>query len=214
MLAVSEIFKSIQGETTRAGLPCVFVRTAGCNLHCTWCDTEYARTGQGTELSVGEVFRRIRGLGGPLACITGGEPMLQAEAVCELARRLLEEGWTVMLETNGSIDTSAVPDRTVVVMDVKCPGSGEAEAVLPSNLKRLGPEDEVKFVILNRTDFDWAVAFLKQHGLLGGPHVLFGPVAGRLAPRTLAEWILESGLPIRLQMQLHRLLWPEAERGV
>jgi 7-carboxy-7-deazaguanine synthase len=213
-LTVSEIFKSIQGETSRAGLPCCFVRLAGCNLHCNWCDTEYARGGEGSAMSVESVLERLDRLGGRLTCITGGEPMLQADAVVRLAEELLARGKTVLIETNGSLDLAPLPPEVTVVMDVKCPGSGEEDTTLPANLQKLGPGDEVKFVIVDRTDFDWAVAFLRQNYLLDGPEILFAPVHERLKPRTLAGWILESGLDVRLQVQLHRLLWPDRERGV
>ncbi len=213
-LLISEIFKSIQGETSRAGLPCTFVRAFGCNLDCAWCDTLYARTGEGTPVAVEEVARRVEALGGRLACITGGEPMLQPEPVAELAEQLMAGGRTVLLETNGTLDLAPVPKGVVVIMDVKCPGSGQADLTLPSNLERLGPRDEVKFVILDRADFDWAVAFARQNGLLERAQVLFSAVEGALTHRALAEWILESGLDIRLQIQLHRLLWPDADRGV
>jgi 7-carboxy-7-deazaguanine synthase len=213
-LLISEIFRSIQGETSRVGLPCTFVRTFGCNLDCAWCDTAYARVGEGTPMAVDDVVRRVEVLGGRLACITGGEPMLQPEPVAELAQRLMASGRTVLLETNGTLDLAPVPPGLAVIMDVKCPGSGQSGLTLPANLERLGPADEVKFVILDRADFDWAAAFARQHDLLSRAHVLFSAVQGRLTPRALAEWILESGLDVRLQVQLHRLLWPERDRGV
>ena len=161
-LVISEIFKSIQGETSRVGLPCTFVRTFGCNLDCAWCDTLYARTGEGTCMAVADVLRRVVAFGGRLTCITGGGPMLQPEGVCQLAERLMAGGQTVLLETNGTLDLAPVPPGVIIIMDVKCPGSGHTDVTLPSNLARLGPHDEVKFVIQDRADYDWAVAFIRS----------------------------------------------------
>lgn len=214
-LAVIEVFRSIQGETSYTGLPCTFVRLAGCNLACEYCDTHYARTEEGRQMSVQEVLRRVRRAGGRLVCVTGGEPLLQAEPVARLCEELLAEGHTVLLETNGTRSLAPVPPGVVVIMDVKCPGSGEADQTLAQNWQHIGEHDEVKFVVSDRTDFDWAAAFIEQHQLLGGgPEILFSPVQERVRPRQLAEWILESRLDVRLQVQLHRLLWPEKERGI
>ena len=213
-LAISEVFKSIEGETSYAGLPCAFVRTMGCNLRCSYCDTEYARDGEGIRLTVTEICREVERLGPRLVCITGGEPMVQAEGVIVLAGRLLEGGRTVLLETNGTIDLEPVPDGVVKIMDVKCPGSGEAGKTLPGNLALLRPADEVKFVISDRADFDWSASFVEEHGLADGPEILFAPALGRLAGRELAEWIMASGLNVRLQLQLHKILWPDKTRGV
>jgi 7-carboxy-7-deazaguanine synthase len=212
-LAISEIFKSIQGETSYAGRPCAFVRTVGCNLRCAWCDTAYAQEGEGIRLTTEEVLAEIERFGTDLVCVTGGEPLVQADAVVELAQGLLERGHTVLLETNGTMDLSSVPEGVIRIMDVKCPGSGESDKLLPSNLAHLRPSDEAKFVIADRGDFDWAVAFIAERGLAGGPEILFAPVADRLEPRTLAKWILEAGLEVRLQFQLHKLLWPGEDRG-
>jgi 7-carboxy-7-deazaguanine synthase len=212
-LAISEIFRSIQGETSWAGRPCTFVRTVGCNLRCAWCDTAYAQEGEGIRLTTEEILAEVERLGTDLVCITGGEPLVQAEGVVALAQELLRRGHTVLLETNGTMDLSPVPEGVIRIMDVKCPGSAEEGKLLPSNLARLRPEDEVKFVIADRADFDWAVAFVAERGLAGGPEMLFAPVAGRLDARTLAEWILDAGLEVRLQLQLHKLLWPEQDRG-
>jgi len=214
VLIICEIFRSIQGETSYAGLPCTFVRTSGCNLRCSYCDTEYARTGEGERISVAEVCRRVEELGTGLVCITGGEPLLQADAVAELAERLLAAGHTVLLETNGTLDFGGLPEGVVVIMDVKCPGSGEDGRTLPANLERLRSRDEVKFVLSGRRDFDWAVDFLGVRGWTNGPHVLFAPVHGRLASSDLAAWILESGVRARLQLQLHKIIWPDRDRGV
>jgi len=213
-LNVAEFFVSIQGETSYAGLPCAFVRTAGCNLRCSYCDTRYAQDpASGTRMSVAEICRRVERAGARLACITGGEPLLQAEAAAELARRLLEAGQTVLVETNGTLDFGLLPEGSVVIMDVKCPGSGECGKTLPANLSRLRPRDEVKFVISDRADFEWAVEFVRAGKMPGGPHVLFAPAHGRLEARTLADWILEGKIEARLQLQLHKILWPESKRG-
>lgn len=212
-LALAEVFKSIQGETSYAGRPCAFVRTVGCNLRCAWCDTAYAQEGEGIRLTSDEILAEIERFGTELVCITGGEPLVQTEGVIELSKALLERGHTVLLETNGTLDLSPVPEGVVRIMDVKCPGSGESDKLLPSNLAHLSPSDEVKFVVADRADFDWAVAFISERGLAGGPEILFAPVADRLAPRTLAQWVLAAGLEVRLQLQLHKLLWPEQDRG-
>jgi len=219
-LAISEIFKSIEGETSYAGLPCAFVRTVGCNLRCSYCDTAYAREGEGIRLSVPEIVAEVKRMGVRRVCITGGEPLVQAEAVVALAERLLAEGFTVLLETNGTLDLSAVPAGVVRVMDVKCPGSGEADRIAPGNVESLRAWDEVKFVVCDRRDFDWARAFVERHWPSarrerdGGPEVLFAPAHGRLSGTELAGWILESGLDVRLQLQIHKVLWPDRPRGV
>ncbi len=213
-LTICELFRSIQGETTRAGRRCAFVRAAGCNLACSWCDTPYARNAEGERASVPELCRRVQRLGCRLVCITGGEPLLQAEATSALARELLGRGHEVILETNGSLDLSDVPDGVVRVMDVKCPGSGECGSTMRSNLVMLGPEDELKFVVTDRRDFEWALDFCDEHDLWDGPAILLAPAWGRLQGAALAEWVLECGRQVRLQLQLHKLLWPERERGV
>ncbi len=213
-LIVCEVFKSIQGETSYAGLPCGFVRTAGCNLECSWCDTEYARSGEGRDRGTESVARELGAFGTRLVCITGGEPLLQTDAVVALSKRLLQDGHTVLVETNGTQDISPLPRGAVRIMDVKCPGSGESGKTLPRNLELLRPQDEVKFVISDREDFEWAVEFIDRHALGEGPEVLFAPVWGRLEGRRLAQWILRAGLEVRLQLQLHKFLWPERERGV
>ena len=213
-LAVSEIFRSIQGETSRAGLPCSFVRTVGCNLHCAYCDTEYARDGDGIRLTVPEIVAEVDAHGTRLACITGGEPMAQAQGVAALAGALLAGGRTVLVETNGSLDLSPLPADVVRIMDVKCPGSGESGTTLPANVAALRPIDEVKFVLSGRVDFDWALAYVREHRLDDGPHILMAPVHGRLAASDLAEWMLAAGLQARLQLQLHKIIWPDRDRGV
>lgn len=225
-MVITEIFKSIQGEGTRAGLPCIFVRLTGCNLRCVWCDTEYAFYG-GTKLTLDEILEKVAVLAGDLANrialveITGGEPLLQRETPA-LARKLLAAGYTVMIETSGERFTGSLPREVIKIVDVKCPDSGEANTFNPENLDALGPEDEVKFVIASRRDYDFARDFTVQHQLAARVRqVLFSPVfadpEGRwpaLNARELAEWILADGLFVRLGLQLHKFIWDPAMKGV
>ena len=211
-LRVIEIFTSIQGETSHAGLPCTFVRLAGCNLHCAYCDTRYAVTEAGTEMLLGEAVRQAHKPGRRLVCITGGEPLLQAGAA-SLARQLIALNHTVLVETNGTLDIRVLPPEAARIMDVKCPGSGEAGKTLQRNLSALRPGDEVKFVLCDRRDFEWAQEFVAHAGLAGRCHLLFAPAHPVLAARELAGWILNSGLDVRLEIQLHKVLWPEKQRG-
>lgn len=212
-MRITEIFLSIQGESSRAGRPCVFVRTTGCNLRCVWCDTDYAFYG-GRELSVAEVIQEVEriGRGCRLVELTGGEPLLQND-IGELARALLDRGYTVLCETSGSLDIDRVPRDVVRIMDIKCPGSGEVEANLWENLERLGPRDELKFVIRDRDDYEWALSVIEAHGL-EGREVLFSPVWGELSLRQLAEWMLQDNVPARLQTQLHKHVWGAQQAGV
>jgi 7-carboxy-7-deazaguanine synthase len=205
MLSVTEIFTSIQGESTFAGLPCVFVRLAGCNLRCTYCDSTYAYA-PGAPRTVESVVEEVAALAVTLVEITGGEPLLQAETP-ELCRRLLDRGRRVLVETNGTLDIGALPPGVVRIMDVKCPGSGEAGRLLPGNLAALRPEDECKLVLCDRADFDWAAAFVREHDLARCCTVIFSPVWATLPPADLAEWILSSGLTVRLGLQLHKVVW-------
>jgi 7-carboxy-7-deazaguanine synthase len=217
-LRVTEIFHSIQGESTWAGLPCTFVRLTGCPLRCDWCDTEYAFHG-GEKLALEEVVDRVMSTGTPLVEITGGEPLIHPGAF-RLATRLLDEGFTVLVETSGSMDVAPLDARAHKIMDLKCPGSGEVQKNLWSNLEHLTPRDEVKFVVKDRTDYEWARSVIREHGL--GARVLeerlnallLSPVWDELDPLALAEWILEDGLPARLQMQLHKVIWDPKVRGV
>ena len=213
-IATSEIFRSIQGETSFAGLPAVFVRLFGCNLNCAWCDTRYAVTGAVEHLDVETVWHKVVSLGTQLVCITGGEPLLQEDAVSALAGRLIDAGHTVLLETNGTIDLSVVPPAVVRVVDVKCPSSGESGTMLATNLDLLTERDELKFVMADRADFEYAVHFVETHDLERRVSLLFSPVHDRLPGRRLAEWLLDAKLEARLQVQLHRLLWPDRDRGV
>jgi 7-carboxy-7-deazaguanine synthase len=225
-MVITEIFKSIQGEGTRAGLPCIFVRLTGCNLRCVWCDTEYAFHG-GKKYVVDEVVAQVRALAGEgerrlaLVEITGGEPLLQRETPA-LAERLLGEGYTVMIETSGERLVGELPREVIKIVDVKCPDSGEFGTFDLANLDAVGQKDEIKFVISSRRDYDFARDFTVQHSLAGRvAQVLFSPVfpdpAGRwqgLNARELVEWILADGLPVRLGLQLHKFVWDPATKGV
>jgi 7-carboxy-7-deazaguanine synthase len=213
MLTVFEIYASIQGESTHAGRPCTFVRLAACDLRCVWCDTAYAFTG-GTRMPIEDVVAEVDRLGVPLVEITGGEPMLQAETP-SLMTRLLDRGYTVLLETGGHRPLDDVPPSVIKIVDVKCPGSGEAAKMHWPNLEGLAPHDEVKFVIANRADFEYACGIVEQHHLAGRvAAVLFSPVHGVMAPDELARWILESRIPARLQIQAHKYIWSPEARGV
>ncbi len=213
-MRVTEIFHSIQGESSYAGRPCVFVRTTGCNLRCTWCDTEYAFYG-GRDLSIDEIVAEVQRLGGGcrLVELTGGEPLLQHD-IGALAERLLADGYTVLCETSGSIDVSRVPAEVIKIMDLKCPGSGEVASNDWTNLDRLDPDrDELKFVIADRADYDWAVSEIRERGL-DRFTVHFSPEFEKMDARALAEWVLADGLPVRLQLQLHKFIWEPTTRGV
>jgi 7-carboxy-7-deazaguanine synthase len=213
MLTVNEIFYSIQGESTRAGRPCVFVRLTACDLRCSWCDTEYAFF-EGRKMSVDEVIAEVDRHGCSLVEITGGEPLLQ-EDVYSLMDRLLAGGRTVLLETGGHRPITRVPEAVHKIVDVKCPGSGEADKNDWDNLTRLGPADEVKFVVRDRADYEFARDVIARHDLPArAAAVLVSPVHGVLDPKTLSEWILADRLPARLQLQLHKYIWDPATRGV
>ncbi len=209
---VNEIYASVQGESSYVGLPCVFVRLTGCNLRCAWCDTSYAFR-EGTRRSVDDVAREALGFSIPLVEVTGGEPLIQA-AVHPLLTRLADAGRTVLLETSGSLDISRVDPRVIRIVDVKCPGSGEVESNLWSNLEHLRPGDELKFVIIDRADYEWARAQITSRDLAARAALFFGPVWGRIEPRQLVRWILEDHLPVRFQLQMHKYVWPPDARGV
>jgi len=211
-LVIHEIYRSLQGESTFAGLPCVFVRLTACHLRCVYCDTPHAFN-QGETMSVDDVVARSLALGDDLVEITGGEPLLQLE-VYPLMSRLADAGKTVLLETSGAINTSAVDPRVRVILDLKTPGSGEVEANVWSNLERLRPTDELKFVLCDRADFDWAANVVGEHRLTDRCPVLFSVAFGQVNPTDLAAWILESHLPVRLQLQQHKILWDPKARGV
>lgn len=212
VLKVNEIFYSIQGESTYAGLPCVFVRLTYCNLRCNYCDTEYAFY-EGQEMSIEQIVQQVTGYRCRLVEVTGGEPLIQP-AVYPLLKQLADNGFEVLLETGGHMDINQVDPRVKRIVDVKCPSSGEAKKMHWPNLKVLKADDQVKFVIGDRIDFDYAVNVVKDYKLTERCSVLFSPVFGRLKNLTLAEWILESGLPVRMQIQLHKYIWPPEQRGV
>ncbi len=226
-MQVTEIFKSVQGESTFAGLPCIFVRLTGCNLRCTWCDSEYTFTG-GRKMSVDEVEGEVRRLGPVrLVEITGGEPMLQEREVVPLMERLVAAGYNVLLETSGERPLARVPAAVIKVVDVKCPGSSEGGSFCLENLAGLGPSDEIKFVLTDREDYEFARDFLAEHKLdQRVKTIIFSPAfrkdaAGArdashclLDPRELAEWILEDGLNVRLGLQIHKFIWDPSLKGV
>jgi 7-carboxy-7-deazaguanine synthase len=205
ILRVTEIFRSIQGESTRAGFPCAFIRLTGCSLRCVWCDTAYAFTG-GEDIPVSEAVARVLALGTDLVEVTGGEPLEQA-GVYPLMKELLDRGKTVLLETGGHVPLDRVDPRVVKIVDVKAPGSGMVAANLPENLENLSARDEVKFVLADRQDFDWALEFVAARDLDRRHVVTFSPVWESLPAADLAGWIRDSGRPIRLGLQLHKFLW-------
>ena len=226
-MQITEIYKSLQGESTYAGLPCIFVRLTGCNLRCDWCDSEYTFTG-GRKMTVEEVEREVRNLEPvQLVEITGGEPMLQEEEVLELMRRLLAASYALLLETSGERPLARVPKEVVKIVDVKCPHSGEAGTFRMENLEALTPRDEVKFVLSDRADYEFARDFTREHGLVKrAGAVIFSPAfrkdaAGArdvshclLDPRDVADWILADGLPVRLGLQIHKFIWAPETQGV
>ena len=227
-MQITEIFKSIQGESTHAGLPCVFVRFTGCNLRCSWCDSEYTFAG-GHRMSHEEVIEEVERLspGGGLVEITGGEPMLQEREAVPLMQHLLDEGYMVMLETSGERPLHRVPKGVVKIVDVKCPNSGEPDTFFMENLEVLGPEDEIKFVLSDRTDYEFARDFAGRHQLASRVNaVLFSPAFSKdasgdrdtshclLDPRELAEWMLADNVAARLGLQIHKFIWDPAMKGV
>ncbi len=211
-LLIHEIYRSLQGESTFAGLPCVFVRLAVCNARCVWCDTPHAFN-QGDLCAVEDVLRRVEDFRCPLVEITGGEPLLQPE-VLPLMTRLADRGRTVLLETSGALDVAPVDPRVHVIMDLKCPDSGECAHNRWANLEILKPTDQIKLVIASRNDFDWAAEAIRTHRLDERFIVLMSAVFGAVRPLELAEWLLASGLNVRLQLQLHKYIWDPQARGV
>ena len=213
MLTIHEIYLSVQGESTHVGRPCVFVRLTACDLRCRWCDTPYAFTG-GTKMTVEQVLAEVEKLRCRLVEITGGEPLLQPETPL-LMRRLLDGGYDVLLETGGHRSTQDMPAEVVTILDVKCPASGEHERMDWSNLGRLRPHDEVKFVIKDRTDYEFARDVLRRYDLATrAAAILFSPVHGVLEPRELAAWVLADNLSVRVQLQVHKYIWGATARGV
>jgi 7-carboxy-7-deazaguanine synthase len=210
-MRITEIFFSIQGESSHAGRPCVFVRLTGCNLRCTWCDSEYTFTG-GERMSLEEVVARVQSYGCNLVEITGGEPLAQKEAF-ELIERLCNNGFEVLIETSGSIDITPVDRRAKLILDIKCPGSGEVEKNRWANLDDLRPHDELKFVIADRADYEWARALIAEKRLDRWT-VLLSPVWGRMDMKALAEWMLADRVSARFQTQLHKHIWGAEVHGV
>jgi 7-carboxy-7-deazaguanine synthase len=211
-LLIHEIYRSVQGESTFAGLPCVFVRLAVCDSRCVWCDTPHAFT-QGSPWTLDAISERVLGYGCPLVEITGGEPLVQEE-VLPLMTRLAGQDLTVLLETSGALDVSRVDARVHIIMDLKCPDSGECEGNHWENLQALKPSDQIKFVVASRRDFDWAKETVRSWELDRRFTVLVSPVYGAVKPVDLAGWLLESGLQVRLQLQLHKHIWDPKARGV
>ena len=211
-LRVTEIFHSIQGESSHTGKPCVFIRLTGCPLRCTWCDTEYAFVG-GTVKTLQEIMEQVRTFDCPLVEITGGEPLYQPETL-PLMTMLCDAGYEVLIETSGAMDITQVDHRAHVILDVKCPGSGMVDRMHWDNLSRLSRKDEAKFVIKDREDYEWAVDVMKRYDLNRRCTVLFSPVFGELDLHPLAEWVLQDRLQVRLQIQLHKFIWAPQMRGV
>lgn len=212
MIKICEIFRSIQGESTRAGMICTFARLSGCNLTCTYCDTRYALQ-YGTKISVDEILTKVNDLGCRLVEITGGEPLLQKETPL-LCQKLLDLGYTVLVETNGTQDISQLPDGCIKIMDIKCPGSGCADSLYRDNISHLTSDDECKMVLSGRDDFEWALEFVRQHTLHEKCTVLFSPNTQNVSPRDLAEWICKENAPVRLGLQLHKIIWGYDVQGL
>ncbi len=211
-IKIAELFFSIQGESSFAGQPCVFIRLSGCNLRCSYCDSSFTYEEAGKEYSLAQIRNFVADYPGFPVEITGGEPLLQ-ENVYQLMEALIADQRLILLETNGSIRLDRVPEQVVRIMDIKCPGSGMSEHLDPANLDLLESKDELKFVICSRTDYEWAVSLIREHALERLPVIHFSPVADMISPTSLAEWILEDKLPVRMQLQLHKILWPDISRG-
>ena len=212
MLKINEIYASIQGESSHTGLPCIFIRLTGCNLRCSWCDTAYAFYA-GNDLTIEETLQKVDTFGLPLVEITGGEPLLQ-EDVYPLMEALLKKGYRVMLETSGALPIDKVPQRVIKILDIKCPGSGEEKKNHLENLKLLSPHDEVKFVLLDRADYEWSRDLLRKYDLAPSTQVLFSPVYDKLNLKDLSQWIVKDRLAVRLQTQLHKVIWSKDAIGV
>lgn len=211
-MRITEIYRSIQGETQYAGLPCTLVRTTGCDLRCGYCDSAFSFYG-GSDMSVGDILAEVKRLGAPLVLLTGGEPMLQRE-IGTLAAELLATGYKVMIETSGSQPLDSLPADVVRIVDLKTPGSGESGKMRWSILDGLGARDAVKFVLCDEVDYRWAIEVVQRHGLAGRVEVLFSPSHGQLAPRELVEWMLRDKVEARLNLQLHKYVWSPEARGV
>ncbi len=211
-LRIHEIYKSIQGESTYAGLPCVFIRLTACHLRCVWCDTPHAFK-EGETISVDDVLQQVMAFDCPLVELTGGEPLLQPEAF-DLMTALADRGKTVLLETSGSLPIGRVDKRVCIIMDLKCPDSGECDSNLYENIDHLKPTDEIKFVIASRRDFDWTAETIRQHRLDERFPILLSAVFDKVKPVELVDWLLESKLNVRMQLQMHKYIWDPKERGV
>ena len=209
-LRVTEVFHSLQGETTRMGLPTIFIRLTGCPLRCTWCDTTYSFTG-GQTRSQEDLLEELGQYGTHYVCVTGGEPLAQKNCLA-LLRNLCDAGYSVSLETSGALDIAPVDPRVSRILDIKPPGSGESARNRWENLELLNPQDEAKFVLQDRNDYEWALEVIRRHDLPSRCPVLFSPVHGQLSPGLLSKWVLEDRAPVRLQLQLHKIIWGE-ERG-
>jgi 7-carboxy-7-deazaguanine synthase len=207
VLKIHEIFHSLQGESTRVGLPTVFVRLTGCPLRCGYCDTAYAFQG-GENMTLQQILERVASYGARYVTVTGGEPLAQKQCI-PLLKMLCDAGYDVSLETGGSLDTSHVDSRVSVILDIKTPGSGEVQKNLWANLQHLKSSDEVKFVLCDREDYEWAKQVLADQGIADKCTVLFSPVFSQLNPTDLADWVLQDRLPVRMQVQLHKILWGE-----
>ncbi|MFC1538146.1 7-carboxy-7-deazaguanine synthase QueE [Candidatus Latescibacterota bacterium] len=208
-MKITEIFSSLQGESTLQGLPCVFVRVSGCNLDCRYCDTQYARKG-GTDMTVKEIVKKADYFGLKYVCITGGEPLIQKETP-KLAEEFINRGWKVSIETNGSLDASMLHEHVIRVIDIKCPGSGESGKTIAGNILNRRASDEFKFVITDRADFDYAVAFIRENDLTDAGNVLFSPAYNILDPKKLSAWILKDMPEVRLNLQLHKYIWHDSD---
>lgn len=213
MLKVNEIYFSIQGESSKAGLPCVFVRLTYCNLRCTYCDTEYAFY-DGKELSIDEIIKEIKKYGCKLVEITGGEPLVQMEECLKLMKRLSDNGYEVMIETAGNLSIKEIDKRVMIIMDLKCPSSGMLKKNLYENINYLKQTDEVKFVIGDREDYEWSQEQLTKYSLTEKCNVLFSVVFDKLDPVTLVNWIVEDNLNVRFQLQMHKYIWHPQTKGV
>jgi 7-carboxy-7-deazaguanine synthase len=212
VLKINEIFKSVQGESSFSGLPCIFIRLTGCNLRCGYCDSEYAFY-EGKNMSIDEVMNTITPYKIKLVEVTGGEPLLQEE-VYPLMDKLLENDYQVLIETGGSLSIAKVPEPVIKIVDIKCPGSGEDSKNNLDNLHHLKVNDEIKFVILDRNDYEWSRSFLHQHSSNLKAKIILSPVYGKLQLKDLAEWVLEDNLPVRIQTQLHKVIWGKDAIGV
>jgi 7-carboxy-7-deazaguanine synthase len=206
-LRITEVFHSLQGETTRTGLPTVFIRLAGCPLRCHWCDTTFSFKG-GQTRSLESLLEEVAQFGTPYVCVTGGEPLAQKSCLL-LLKELCDAGYSVSLETGGAHDIAMVDHRVSRIVDIKPPGSGESERNRWENLGLLTAQDEIKFVLMDRNDYDWALEVMRRHDLAARCPVLFSPVSSQLSPGLLAQWVLEDRVPVRLQLQLHKILWGE-----